>query len=209
MTSHFDSAVNEESSESRWYALHVRCNQEWAVQEGLSCREISHFLPSYESVRQWKDRRVKLQLPLFPGYLFVRIPLRERLTVVTVPNVVSIVGQGNSPTPIPQEQIEWIQRGVAHGNAIPHEWLEVGQRVMIMQGALAGLEGILVSRRNSNRVVIALGSIAQSFAVVVDVQELQALPSERKPHSASNIPTIPAEQGHRRPRDGCPTRPLA
>ena len=209
MTSHFDSAVDEESSESSWYALHVRCNQEWAVQKGLNCREIPHFLPSYESVRRWKDRRVKLQLPLFPGYLFVRIPLRERLNVVTVPNVVSIVGRGNTPTPIPLEQIEWIQRGVAHGNAQPHEWLEIGQRVMIMEGALAGLEGILVSKRNSNRVVIALGSIAQSFAVVVNVEELQAVPTERKPHWVSNKPVIHAEPEHKRPRDGCPARLLA
>lgn len=203
------SATSEDSNEIRWYALHVRCNHEWAVQKGLSCRDIPHFLPSYESMRQWKDRRVRLQLPLFPGYLFVRIPLRERMTVATVPNVVSIVGQGNSPAPIPQEQIDWIHRGVAHGNAHPHEWLAVGQRVMIMQGAMAGLEGILVSRRNGNRVVIALGSIAQAFAVEVDVQQLQALPNERNPRWTSDKAAIHAEQAHQRSRDGNLTHPLA
>jgi transcription antitermination factor NusG len=186
MASHFASAGNEESNDSKWYALHVRCNQEWVVQKGLTCRDISHLLPYYESVRQWKDRRVKLRFPLFPGYLFICISLRERMSVVTVPNVVSIVGQGNSPIPIPREQIDWIERGVAHGKALPNEWIEVGQRVMIMEGAMAGLEGILVSKRNSNRVVIALGSIAQAFAVEVDLRQLQALPSERYPYSVSN-----------------------
>jgi len=198
MTTYFSSATNQDATESNWYALHVRCNQEWAVQKGLSCREISHFLPCYESVRQWKDRRVKLQLPLFPGYLFVRISTRDRLTVVTVPNVVSLVGTGNSPAPIPEEQIEWIQRGVAHGNALPHEWLEVGQRVMIMQGAMTGLEGILVSRRNSSRVVVALGAIAQAFAVEVDVQQLRALPNPHDAHWASTKALTHSWSGHQR-----------
>jgi len=179
MNAYFEYVADEDAGESNWYAVHVRCNQEWNVQKGLSCRGISHFLPCYESVRQWKDRRVKLDLPLFPGYLFVRIALGDRLRVVTVPHVVSLVGSGNNPTAISQEQIDWIQRGIEHGNALPHEWLVVGQRVMVMQGAMAGLEGILVCKRNSSRVVIALESIAQAFAVEVDAQQLTALPTNR------------------------------
>ena len=169
-------AQAEQDTQTCWYALHVRCNQERAVTRGLTCRGIFHFLPCYDSVRQWKDRRVKLQVPLFPGYLFVRIPLRQRMLVITVPNVVSLVGRGSTPTPVSQEQIDWIQRGIEHGNALPHEWLAVGRRVLIVQGPMTGLEGILVSKRNSNRVVIALESIAQAFAVEVDALQLRALP---------------------------------
>lgn len=208
MALHLNSLAHEATSESRWYALHVRCNQEMTVQKGLRCREIPHLLPCYESVRQWKDRKVKRQVPLFPGYLFVQIPLHERLRVVTLPNVVSIVGQGNCPAPIPQEQIDWIQRGVREGNAMPHEWLEVGQRVMIMQGAMAGLEGILVSRRNSSRVVIALRAIAQAFAVEVDVGQLRPLPGDGIPQSGSSQagPYWSRAHDHR----GCmPESPLA
>jgi transcription antitermination factor NusG len=179
MNGYCEGAAGEAGGESCWYAVHVRCNQEWNVERGLSCRGISHFLPCYESVRQWKDRRIKLQMPLFPGYLFVRIPLRDRLVVVTVPNVVSLVGSGNNPLAVPQEQIDWIQRGIEHGNALPHEWLAVGQRVVIVQGAMAGLEGILVSKRNSNRMVIALESIAQAFAVEVDAEQLRAVPAKK------------------------------
>lgn len=168
----------EQDAQTCWYALHVRCNQERAVTGGLTCRGISHFLPCYDSVRQWKDRRVKLQVPLFPGYLFVRILFRQRTLVITVPNVVSLVGPGNSPTPVSQEQIDWIQSGIEHGNALPHEWLAVGRRVLIVQGPMTGLEGILVSQRNSNRVVIALESIAQAFAVEVDALQLRALPEK-------------------------------
>ncbi len=134
-------AQAEQDTQTCWYALHVRCNQERAVTRGLTCRGIFHFLPCYDSVRQWKDRRVKLQVPLFPGYLFVRIPLRQRMLVITVPNVVSLVGRGSTPTPVSQEQIDWIQRGIEHGNALPHEWLAVGRRVLIVQGPMTGLEG--------------------------------------------------------------------
>jgi transcription antitermination factor NusG len=173
-------AQAEQDTQTCWYALHVRCNQERAVTRGLICRGISHFLPCYDSVRQWKDRRVKLQVPLFPGYLFVRIPLRQRMLVITVPNVVSLVGRGNSPTPVSQEQIDWIRRGIEHGSALPHEWLAVGRRVLIVHGPMTGLEGILVSQRNSNRVVIALESIAQAFAVEVDALQLRALPERSR-----------------------------
>ena len=167
--------------QTNWYALHVRCNQERTVAQGLSCRGIPHFLPCYDSARQWKDRRVKLQMPLFPGYLFVRILLRERTLVITVPNVVSLVGPGSRPAPVSQEQIDWIQRSVVHGNALPHEWLAVGRRVLIVEGPMVGLEGILVSKRNSNRVVVAVESIAQAFAVEVDAVHLRALPEKTRP----------------------------
>ena len=99
MTSLPSIGASDEYSGTVWYALHVRCNQEHAVARGLSCRGIPHFLPSYDSLRQWKDRRIKLQMPLFPGYLFVRIPLRDRMLVVTVPNVVALVGCGAAPHP--------------------------------------------------------------------------------------------------------------
>ncbi len=177
---------SEEYSSTCWYALHVRCNQERAVARGLSCRGISHFLPSYDSVRQWKDRRVKLQMPLFPGYLFVRIPICDRMLVVTVPNVVALVGHGNSPTPVPEEQIDWIRCGIENGHALPHEWLTVGQQVLIVQGPMAGLEGVLVSQRNSSRVVVALESITQAFAVEVDALQLRVLPERVKPVSPAN-----------------------
>lgn len=175
-----DTGSSEGYGTTCWYALHVRCNHEQAVSRGLRCRGVSHFFPCYDSVRQWKDRRVKLQTPLFPGYLFVRIGLGDRMLVVTVPNVVSLVGNRAGPTPVPPEQIDWIQRGIEHGNALPHEWLAVGRRVLIVEGPMAGVEGILVSKRNSRRVIVALESIAQAFAVEVDASQLRALPETAK-----------------------------
>src|ERR1700676_1933407 len=75
-----------------WYAAYTSANHEKRVAEQLGVRSLEHFLPVYESVRRWKDRRMKLQLPLFPGYVFVRLALCDRLQVLQVPAVVKLVG---------------------------------------------------------------------------------------------------------------------
>src|SRR5215467_14190566 len=92
--------------EPRWYVASVRCNQEKRVAAHLSGRGVEHYLPSYPSLRSWKDRRVTLQMPLFPGYVFVRLPLLEKLRVLMVPQVVSLVGPGGVPAEISTEEID-------------------------------------------------------------------------------------------------------
>jgi len=154
--------------ELRWYVLFVRSNQEKRVALGLSERGIDHLLPSYSSVRQWKDRRVKLDLPLFPGYLFVHLPLPERMRALTIPNVVSLIGRKDAPTPVSDEEIAWIRKGTEHGCAAPHHRLQVGQRVMITSGPMAGLQGILLREQNQTRVVVSIDSIWRAFVVDVD-----------------------------------------
>ncbi len=146
---------------------------------GLAGRGVEHFLPCYESVRQWKDRRMKLEVPLFPGYVFVRAPLQERTAVLSVPNVVLLVGTAKGPSPISEQEISWIRRGIEHGRAQPHEYLKVGQRVLITEGAMSGLEGILVSRRNRSRIVVALDSFLRAFVIEVDASQARALPLRR------------------------------
>lgn len=161
----FDRAVLENWREPAWYALFVRSNQEKRVAQHLSGRDVECFLPCYASVSQWKDRRVKLEIPLFPGYLFVHLPLLERLKVLTVPNVVSLVGVKKSPHPIPDLEIEWIKRGVGLGKAEPHAYLKAGERVMIIEGAFAGVKGILLRAQNHSRVVVSVEAISRAFTV--------------------------------------------
>jgi transcription antitermination factor NusG len=151
----------------KWYVLFVRSNQEKRVADRLSGRSVEHFLPCYESLRQWKDRRVRLETPLFPGYVFVKLPLLERLRVLTLPNVVSLVGPKNSPSTVTDDEIAWIRQGVEHGRAEPHECLSAGQRVVIKGGVMCGMEGILLHARNSTRVVVSLDSISRAFVVEV------------------------------------------
>jgi len=169
----YDNAYTEGWKQPAWYALFVRSNQEKRVAWQLSSRYIEHFLPCYPSIRYWKDRRVKLEMPLFPGYLFVRLPLLDKLTVLTISNVVSLVGTRNVPSPIPNEDIEWIKRGIEHGKAEPSPYLKAGQRVMIIHGALAGMKGILLRAHNTGRIVISLDSIYRAFTVEIDLSSVE------------------------------------
>ena len=150
----------------------------------LTNTTIEHFLPCYRSLRQWKDRRVTLEMPLFPGYIFVHMDFADRMKVLTLPNVVGLIGSKNSPSIVSPEEIDRIRRGVEFGNAAPHSSLVVGQKVLITEGALQGMSGCLLRNGNSTRVAISIDSIARSFVVDVDISWLKpvggVLPQERK-----------------------------
>jgi transcription antitermination factor NusG len=158
-----------------WFVLFVRANQEKKTAQRLESYEVEHFLPCYRSLRQWKDRQVMLDMPLFPGYIFVRLPFLERMKVLTLPNIVGLVGNRNSPSLISAEEIDSIRRGIEFGKAAPHPLLTAGQRVMITSGALSGIQGILLRAQNSTRVVVAIAPISRSFAVEVDISCLKSV----------------------------------
>jgi transcription antitermination factor NusG len=162
----------------QWFVLFVRTNQEKITASRLDHLQIEHFLPCFRSLRQWKDRRVTLEVPLFPGYVFVHLPHAERMRVLTLPNVLYFVGSGSAPAVLSEEEIAWIGRGLQSGNATPHECLSEGQRVVVTAGALAGLKGFLVRKVNNTRVVVSLDSIGRAFAVEVDLQSVRVLDSK-------------------------------
>lgn len=168
-----------------WYVLFVRSNQEKQVAHRLQERGVEHLLPSYSSMRQWKDRRVKLELPLFPGYVFVRIPLRERMVALTVPNVVSLIGRKDAPSAISDEEIAWIRNASLSGRAEPHPPLAAGDRVMITSGVMAGIKGIVLRKQNSTRVVVSIESICRAFVLEVDAAWVEPLHRSLTPVSAA------------------------
>jgi len=152
--------------QSHWYAAYTCANHEKRVAAQLDDRQIEHFLPLYGAVRRWSDRRIRLDLPLFPGYVFVRLALRDRLLVLQVPSLVRLVGFGGFPAALPDGEIDALRSGLANGLlAAPHSFLTVGRRVRITGGPFAGLEGILKRKRNNMRVVVSLDLIQRSVAV--------------------------------------------
>lgn len=126
------------------------------------------MLPSYQCTSRRKDRHVDLERALFPGYLFIKLPFCERLKVLTVPNVLSIVGTRTCPSVVSADEISWIKSGVEHGVLKPHSYLEVGTRVVVMSGVAAGMGGILLRKHNNVRILVALDSIAQAFVIEID-----------------------------------------
>ncbi|SRR6266567_2357906 len=160
-------------AEQHWYAAYTCARHEKRVAAELGMREVEHFLPLYSSVRRWKDRRVQLEFPLFPGYVFVRLALCDRLRLVQIPSVVRLVGFGGLPTALPDTEMETLRSGLCHGmRAEPHPFLTVGRRVRITGGPFAGLEGVLKRKRNSLRVVVSLSLIQCSVAVDVDIADV-------------------------------------
>lgn len=160
----------------QWYAAYTCANHEKRVAAELGARDVEHFLPLYSSVRRWKDRRVSLDLPLFPGYVFVRLALCDRLRVVQIPSVVRLVGFGGSPVALPDTEMKIMLAGLSHQfHAEPHPFLTLGRHVRITRGVFAGLEGVLKRSKNNLRVVVSLDLIQRSIAV--DVETADVAPS--------------------------------
>jgi transcription antitermination factor NusG len=160
--------------EPRWYAAYTSANHEKRVVEQLGVREVEHFLPLYASQRRWKDRRMTLDLPLFPGYVFVRLALRDRLRVQQVPGVARLVGFNGTPAALPDEEIETLRKSLGNGIHVePHPYLTVGRRVRIKSGPLAGVEGVLLRRRGNSRLVISIDLIQRSVAVDADAMDVE------------------------------------
>jgi len=163
-------------TEPRWYAVYTCVRHEKTVARQFTERNVDCFVPLYRSVRRWKDRRKTLDLALFPGYVFVRIPLNERLRVLQVPSVVSLISFNGCPAPIEEKEIEALRQGLARDLRIePHPYLTVGRRVRLKAGPLAGAEGILVRRKDSCRLVMSIDLLMRSVAVEVDEADAEAI----------------------------------
>jgi transcription antitermination factor NusG len=173
--------------EPQWFAAQTRSRHEKAVAEHLCRRNIENFLPLYERVSRWKDRRVRLQLPLFDGYIFVRIAVRERLRALETPGIARLVSFGGLPNALPDEEIETLRGHLENGiQVMPHPYLAIGQRVSIRGGPLAGWTGILVRQKSQYRLVVSVDLIQRSIAADVDVSDVEPIAEHARPaHLAS------------------------
>ena len=159
----------------KWFALYTTARHEKRVAQHLSQRKIECYLPLYRSERKWSNRsRVTLDLPLFPGYLFIHIRRNERVNALSVPGALAVVGgTGGAPAALPDATIDTLRTGLQLARIQPHRLVTAGQRVRIRTGALAGLEGVVVRSKNSCRVVLTLEHIMQSYAVEVGLDDLE------------------------------------
>lgn len=156
-----------------WFAAYTTSRHEKRVARHLGQRQIEHFLPVYREQHRWKDgSRVLVDLPLFPGYVFVRICPHDKVGVLEVPGVVSLIGTGSKPIPLPDFEVDAL-RGLDPMRAEPHPLLATGQRVRIKVGALTGLEGIVLREKSGFRVVLTLDLLMQSIAIEVNGDDVE------------------------------------
>src|SRR5581483_4554943 len=158
----------------KWYAAFTLTQHEKRIAERCQQRRVEYFLPLYKLRRKWKNRQtVDLELPLFPNYLFVHIAAAERVRVLELPGVISIVSSSGQPLSIADEYITSLSDGLLVHKIEPHLNLEAGECVRIKSGPLAGAEGILERYRNDLRVVLKLEMLARSVSVEVGADEIQ------------------------------------
>ena len=161
--------MNTEPSSDRWFALQLRTRWENSTAALLSGRGYQTFLPTYETLKRQRGRSTEVQAPLFPGYLFCRFNVFDRLPVLITPGVIRVVGRGRIPVPVEDSELEAIQKMVSTGLPVePWPYLEVGQVVRIEDGALCGIEGVLTSFKGSSRLVLSISLLRRSVALEID-----------------------------------------
>jgi len=159
-------------SEKRWFALYVKSRHEKFVSNFLRENRFEEFLPLYRSSRKWSDRTAKVELPLFPGYLFCRFWPEMRNSILAAPGVVNIVGNLRVPVPVDENEIADLRRVLASGQPVETvPFLRAGQRVRITEGALGGLEGYIVALKTL-RLVINVTLLQRSVALEIECQRV-------------------------------------
>jgi transcription antitermination factor NusG len=184
--------------ESSWYAVSTQSRQEKVAASILENLAIENFLPLSMERRQWSDRKQMVNVPLFPGYLFVRVPmLREvQLRVLKVPGIVRFIGNQSGPQAIPDAEIEGVQTVLSQ--RIPCILCSIptlGDRVRIFRGVLAGIEGTLVRSGSDSNLVISVETIQQSIAIHVDAYDVEPVFSPSPALFAGLAPMLSAEHG--------------
>ena len=171
-----------------WFALRVKPNYEKPVATALRGKGIEEFLPLFRSRRQWSDRVKVMDLPLFPGYLFCRLNLEERMPLLTTPGFLYIVGIGKNPQPVDESEIEAIQSVLRSGVPVtPWPSLVVGQKVQLKHGPLRGLVGVLTKIANQHRMYVSVTLLKRSISVEVAPEWLH--PVEESPAAVAEKST--------------------
>lgn len=167
-------------TEPHWYACYTRARHEKQVEQLLQQRGFESYLPLIPLLRQWKDRKKRVEFPLFPSYVFGRFTLREVHGVLTTPGVSTIVRANGYPTPIPERDIANVRKfalAVAEtGVEIEQRpFLAEGQWVKVLEGPFEGVEGIVVEQRGRKRVLIGVEAIGQGLEIDIDTRLLKAI----------------------------------
>jgi transcription antitermination factor NusG len=161
-----------------WYALYTRSRFEKKMLRELTDRDIEVFLPMREVLSHWKDRKKRIWVPLFSGYIFINhVDTPEnRFRILNLPGAVRFVGLEGRADPIPEEQIEYVRRFLESSISVdPYPYMQVGTRVEVIAGPLKGIHGILVEKRGRFRFVIQVDLIRQAVSVEIDASDVRPI----------------------------------
>jgi len=158
-----------------WYAIWTRSRHEQMVREQLDQKGYEAFLPTIPKWSRWKDRKKKIDWPLFPGYCFARFVTDERLPILKCTGVVSIVSFNGDIAAIPDAEIDGIRRLVESDLQYdPCPLIREGTMVEVVHGPLKGVVGRLIRKGSHARLVLAVDLIGQAVSVEVDAADVKA-----------------------------------
>jgi transcriptional antiterminator NusG len=162
-------------TDPHWYALWTRSRHEQVVREQLEQRQVEAFLPTVTKWSRWKDRKKKIDWPLFPGYCFARFSSSDRLPILKCSGVVSIISFEGEPAPIPKHEIDGIRQLVESDLAYdPCPMIREGMMVEVKHGPLRGVVGRLVRKGAHARLILSVDLIGQAVSVEVDAADVRA-----------------------------------
>ena len=172
MSNTVQSTINDPNTKisKSWYALYVKSRHEKCVHSELQQKGIESSLPLTIVIRQWSDRRKKVEVPLFRGYVFVKIDIKnEKLPVLTTSGVVKFVTFNNVTVPIPEDQMYWLQQMIASDLLLSQEQdFPIGTEIDVMFGPLKGLRGRVKQKNSETRLVVWFDAIMQGVSVEID-----------------------------------------
>ena len=184
-----------------WYAIYARHQHEKTVAQILTIKGFEVLLPLYQSVRRWKDRTKTLSLPLFPCYVFLKGGLERRLDILTTPGIYALVSSAGQPSAIPSVEIEAIRLAVeSRASLEPHPFLKCGDSVRVKSGPLAGIQGILVRKKNVYRLILSVEMLGQAAAVEVDAPLVERLNGEHRDICSDEVGVAHQRNNARRSR---------
>jgi len=168
-TTHMDSQPH------RWFAIQTRSRHEKVVRSQLEMRNVDHFLPTMKRLSQWTDRKKEVEVPLFAGYCFGKFSLADRLPVLQSQGVVRLVGYGERPEPIPDDEIESLRKLISSpSDYVCCPYLREGMLVEVIRGPLQGVKGRLVREARSCRLVLSINLIQRAVTIEIDAASVAA-----------------------------------
>ena len=164
--------------ESSWYAVHTMARHEKRVAAQFEEKRVCTFLPLLGQIHRWSDRRVKVEVPMFGCYAFVRIAqiTEERLKVLRTPGVLGFVGSERQGTSIPDEQIESLRKAISENvPCLAHPFISAGKRVRIRGGSLDGVEGIFIRQGTDQSLIVSVELLHRSVSIRVEGYHIELI----------------------------------
>jgi transcription antitermination factor NusG len=158
---------------ARWYAIYTTPRHEKTVVKRLDAQHIENYLPLYCATRVWHDRKVHVELPLFPGYVFARMCVSDKWRVLSLTGVIRLVSFNNNAAALTDNEIDQLKTSLAIYKAQPYPFLTTGRCVRVKSGPFAGMEGKILRRKGGMRLVLSLEFIQSAIVVELDAEEIQ------------------------------------